>query len=99
MRYPQLPLATRTRVVVASRKESRQFEAVKIGSVGVVAFILSLAGRGALAQCTPGGPASPSAVKRAIVGTMMDTSHQVLENVTVATRTEIVWCCVTVYLA
>jgi hypothetical protein len=45
----------------------------------VSAFVTS----DAIAQCTPGGPVNPVAARRAIVGTVMDTSHQVLENVTV----------------
>ena len=39
-----------------------------------------------LGQCTPGGPANPPAVRRAIVGTVMDSTHQPLENVTVGIR-------------
>jgi hypothetical protein len=39
-----------------------------------------------VAQCAPGGPANPAAIKRSIVGIVMDTSHQVLENVTVGIR-------------
>ena len=49
-----------------------------------VMFML-LAGR-ASAQCAPGGPVNPVAVKRAMVGTVMDTSHQVLDNVTVGIK-------------
>jgi hypothetical protein len=55
---------------------------MKIGPLVSVALALSIAD-GALAQCTPGGAPNPSAQRRAIVGTVMDTSHQVLENVTV----------------
>jgi hypothetical protein len=40
----------------------------------------------ALAQCTPGGPPIPAAIARSITGTVMDTSHQVLENVTVGIK-------------
>ena len=57
--------------------------------IRIAAFAIAglgvLAGRAA-AQCTPGGPANPAAVKRAIVGTVMDSAHQVLENVTVGIR-------------
>src|SRR3954471_1219771 len=59
---------------------------MKVSSVGIIALTVSLAAHGAMAQCTPGGPANPSAVKRTIVGTVMDTSHLVLENVTVAIK-------------
>jgi hypothetical protein len=37
-------------------------------------------------QCTPGGPPNPPAIKRAMVGVVMDTSHRLLEGVDVAIR-------------
>lgn len=51
-----------------------------------LAIVIAIGASEATAQCTPGGPANPVAIKRAIVGTVMDTSHQVLENVTVGIR-------------
>jgi hypothetical protein len=41
---------------------------------------------GARAQCSPGGPPSPAAIKRAMVGIVMDSSHRVLEGVDVLIR-------------
>ena len=54
---------------------------------GVLAItIATIVASDAIAQCTPGGPANPTALKRAIVGIVMDTAHQVLENVTVGIK-------------
>jgi len=57
-------------------------------SPSLLASILATAliAANARAQCAPGGPGNPAAAKRAIVGTVMDTAHQVLENVTVGIR-------------
>src|SRR5687767_9744417 len=53
--------------------------------LGAAVAVVSCAGSAA-AQCTPGGPPSPTAVRGAIVGVVMDTSHNVLENVDVFIR-------------
>jgi hypothetical protein len=54
--------------------------------VWIAALIMPLAAAESVAQCTPGGPANPAAIRRAIVGTVMDTAHQVLDNVTVGIK-------------
>lgn len=55
-------------------------------SWSLAAVFVAIGASEAIAQCTPGGPANPAAITRAIVGTIMDTSHQVLENVTVGIK-------------
>jgi hypothetical protein len=45
--------------------------------------VAAVAAAPAGAQCTPGGPPNPPATKRAITGIVMDTTNQVIENVTV----------------
>jgi hypothetical protein len=58
-------------------------------SIPWVAFTVALAGMSASsvsAQCTPGGPPSPTAAKGTIAGIVMDTSHRVIEDVDVITR-------------
>lgn len=57
------------------------------GSLFAALGTMMLLGAGtAPAQCTPGGPPSPPAVKRAMVGIVMDTAHRVLEGVDVLIR-------------
>jgi hypothetical protein len=51
-------------------------------ALGAVLLASAIA-KGAVAQCTPGGPPNPPAVKRAITGIVMDSAHNVLENAAV----------------
>jgi hypothetical protein len=51
-----------------------------------MAIAAMLAGGRASAQCTPGGPPNPAAVKGAIVGIVMDSAHAALDNATVLIR-------------
>jgi hypothetical protein len=61
-------------------------DSFKLGSIAACLIVLSA--EMAAAQCTPGGPPSPSAVKGAIVGVVMDSSHNVLEGVDVFVRSQ-----------
>lgn len=38
------------------------------------------------AQCIPGGPANPPAIKRALVGLVLDRANRPIENATVVIR-------------
>jgi hypothetical protein len=55
-------------------------------SIKTVVVLVTLAGARAAAQCTPGGPANPPAVQRAIVGIVLDTAHHALDNVSVVVK-------------
>jgi hypothetical protein len=46
----------------------------------------ALGASGAAAQCTPGGPPNPAAVRRAIVGIVMDSSHVPIEGADVVIK-------------
>lgn len=57
---------------------------LKLASVAVLFAVLPASM--VHAQCTPGGPANPPAIKRAIVGVVMDSAHNVLQGVDVIIR-------------
>ena len=50
----------------------------RAGAFGFLIFAATASRAGA--QCTPGGPPNPAAVRRAITGIVMDSAHNVLEN-------------------
>ena len=50
---------------------------------GICFLVLCVAAQRSAAQCTPGGPPNPAAVKRAITGIVLDSANNVLENATV----------------
>src|SRR4051812_13985483 len=55
-------------------------------TLGMAAFLVALVAGQAAAQCTPGGPVNPPAVRRAIVGVVLDTTHHALDNVSIGVK-------------